>query len=499
MSTTTSAMTPTTPPLSPHRWAALVVLAVAQFLVVLDASIVNIALPSIGSQLGLDTAQLSGVITAYVLPFGGLLLLGGRLADRFGHRRVFLIGIAGFIAASALAGLAPNGGLLLAARALQGASAALLAPASLAIVTRLFVTPADRAKALGVWGAVAGIGSAAGVLLGGVLTAAFGWPAIFFVNVPAGLFVLLVLPRLVRRDRMNATDTENTNANANTSNSNSTNTTPAKLDLPGAATVTGGLIALVAGLSAAGQAGFGSPLVIALFAVAVALLTAFALIERRSPAPLVDLAIFRRPAVTGGNLAMLLIGAATTATFFALSVFMQDVLGFDALTSGLTQLPLAGTLVVAAATVPALMARIGARPVLVGALVVLAAGLIWLSFAPAGAGFVSDLLAPTIVIGAGLGASFVAVTDLAVSGTSGTDAGLASGLVNTSQQIGGALGLAVLSTIAAAVTSGALGSGAAPAVAATSGFSAVFVGGALAALVAATLVLAIRPARARRA
>lgn len=453
-----------------RRWISLTILAIAEFLVVLDASIVNIALPSIGTSLHLGTAQLSWVITAYVLPFGGLLLLGGRLADRFGHRRVFLIGVAGFIAASTLAGLSPNGMVLLVARALQGTSAALLAPASLALVTRLFPVASDRAKALGVWGAVAGIGSAAGVLLGGVLTAVFGWQAIFFVNVPAGLLVLAVLPFLVRRD---------------------VNLTGMRLDLAGALTVTGGLVSLVGALSLSEQIGFAAPIVIALFAIAVALLIAFVVIERRAAQPLMELRIFRLATVAGGNAAMFFIGAATTATFFALSVYMQQVLGYSALESGLTQLPLAGALVITAGVVPNVIARMGSRRVLVVALLVLAAGLVWLSLARSDASFAGSLLAPTIAIGVGLGASFIATTDLAVDGTSGSDAGLASGLVNTSQQVGGALGLAVLSTIAASRTAGLMASGVSKGNALTSGFSWLFVGSATAAVLAAAAVTVI--------
>ncbi|RZU65224.1 EmrB/QacA subfamily drug resistance transporter [Microterricola gilva] len=452
-----------------RRWTALVVLAIAQFLVVLDASIVNIALPSIGAALELDTAQLSWIITAYVLAFGGFLLLGGRLADRFGHRRVFLVGVAGFVAASALAGLSASGEILLASRALQGAFAALLAPASLALLTRLFTTPGDRAKALGVWGGVAGIGSAAGVLLGGVLTAAFGWEAIFFVNVPMGAIVLVTLPFLVDRDGM---------------------VERVRLDLPGAITVTGGLVALVGALSFSQELGFAHALVLGLFAVAAMLLAAFVVIERRSAQPLVDLTMFRMPNIAGGNLAMLFVGAATTATFFALAVYMQQVLGFSALESGLTQLPLAGTLVVVAGLVPTTIARFGARPTLVASLLILAIGLTWLSLAPADATFLGSLLLPTIVIGVGLGGSFVATTHLAVDGADGADAGLASGLVNTSQQIGGAIGLAVLSTVAASRTSAMLDSGASSADALTSGFSWVFLGAALAALAGAAAVVA---------
>lgn len=456
---------------STHRWWALSVLALAQFLVVLDASIVNIALPTLGAQLHLDTAALAWVITAYVLPFGGLLLLGGRLADRFGHRRMFLIGVAGFVAASALAGLSVSGGMLLTARAVQGASAALLAPASLALVTQLFVTGRDRVKALGVWGAVAGIGSAAGVLLGGVLTALLGWQAVFFVNVPVGILVLAVIPSLISRDPSG----ERT-----------------RMDVAGAATITAGLTALVAALSFAGQLGWASPVTLGTAAAALALLAAFVMVERRAAHPLVPFAFFRNRDAATGNLVMLLAGGATTALFFALSVYLQDVLGYDALTAGISQLPLAGALVIIAAVVPPVVAKAGLRPTLATALVVFAAGMLWLAVAGPHASFVGGLLGPSILIGAGLGAGFVTATQLAVDGASTADSGLASGMVNTSQQIGGALGLAILGTVAAGRTSAGLASGATQATALSDGFSALFVGAAILAVIGAGVVVLLR-------
>ena len=466
--------TTSTPPAiqrSSRRWLALTVLALAQFLVVLDASIVNIALPTLGDQLSLDTAALSWVLTAYILPFGGLLLFGGRLADRFGHRRVFLIGVAGFVGASLLAALSVSGGMLLAARALQGGAAALLAPASLALVTQLFLTTADRAKALGIWGAVAGIGSAAGVLLGGVLTAAFGWQAVFIVNVPVGVLVLAVIPLLITKDPLR---------------------TAQRLDAPGAITVTAGLVSLVFGLSQAEQLGFAHPVTIGLLAAAVVLIAAFVVIERRSAAPLVPFAIFRNRSLLAGNLTMLFMGGATVALFFALSVYLQAVLGYDALSAGLSQLPLAGSLVVFAAVVPPIMQRVGARPTLVGSLLVLAGALVWLSFAPADAGFVQHLLGPMIVIGIAMVGVFIAATQLGVSDVDETDAGLASGLINTTQQVGGAIGLAVLATIAAARTESLMTAGTAPVEALASGFSWVFVGAAVLAVAGAAVAAAVR-------
>lgn len=460
-------------PRSTRRWLALGILALAQFLVVLDASIVNIALPVLGRELGMDTLALSWVITAYVLAFGGLLLLGGRLADRYGHRRVFLTGTAGFVAASAVAGLSISSEMLLAARALQGASAALLAPSALALLTHLFPDDRERTKALGVWGAVAGIGSAAGVLLGGVLTASLGWQSVFFVNVPVGAAVLIAIPLLITRDTMRASG---------------------RLDVAGAITITAALVALVGALSAVEQLGFAHPLPIALFAVALALGAAFIVIERRSPESLLPLSVFRNRDLALGNIVMLLAGAAMVALFFALSVYMQAALGYDALTTGLTQLPLAGALVLIAGAVPALIDRVGTRPVLIASLLVLAAGLVWLAFAPSDAVFVIHLLAPTLLIGVGLGGAFVATTQLAVEGVEGGEAGLAGGLINTSQQIGGAVGLAVLGTIAGLRTSALEAAGASSVDALTGGFAWLFLCAAALSLIAALTVALWRQA-----
>ena len=451
---------------SARRWLALGVLALAQFLVVLDASIVNIALPVLGDQLDMDTVALAWVITAYVLPFGGLLLLGGRLADRYGHRRLFLIGTVGFVAASALAGLSSNSGMLLGARALQGASAALLAPAALALVTQLFPLAKDRTKALGIWGAVAGIGSAAGVLLGGVLTAAIGWQAVFYVNVPIGILVVVMIPSLITRDAASR---------------------PSRLDYPGAATITGALVAAVGALSAVEQVGIAHPLTLALIAAALLLGIAFVLIERRTAEPLVPLSVFGNRNLSVGNLVMLLVGAAMVALFFALSVYMQAVLGYDALTAGLTQLPLAGALVVVAAVAPGIVGLLGGKRTLIGSLLVLAGGLVWLAAAPSDAVFAVHILGPSLLIGAGLGGAFITGTQLAVDGVDGGEAGLAGGLVNTSQQIGGAVGLAVLASVATARTDALVEAGQPAADALTAGFSWVFLGAAVFALGAAVV------------
>lgn len=458
MTTLSVPSAPSTPgPRSSRRWLALSVLALAQFLVVLDASIVNIALPVLGQQLDMNTAALAWVITAYVLAFGGLLLLGGRLADRYGHRRVFLLGVIGFVASSALAGFSVAPEMLLAARAFQGASAALLAPAALALLTHLFPDDGERTKALGVWGAVAGIGSAAGVLLGGILTATLGWQSVFFVNVPVGALVLVAVPLLITRDPVRAAG---------------------HLDAAGAITVTAALVALVGAFSAVEQLGFVHPLPLVLIAVALVLSLVFLVIERRAVEPLLPLAVFRNPDLALGNVVMLLGGAAMVALFFALSVYMQAVLGYDALTTGLAQLPLAGALVLVAGVVPGLIARSGARAVLAISLLVLAGGLVWLALAPSEAVFLVHLLGPTLLIGVGLGGAFVATTQLAVDGVEGGEAGLAGGLINTSQQIGGAVGLAVLGSIAGLRTAALEAAGASTVEALTGGFAWLFLGAA---------------------
>jgi EmrB/QacA subfamily drug resistance transporter len=453
---------------SSKRWLALTILALAQFLVVLDASIVNIALPSLGTGLGLDHNLLTWVITAYVLPFGGLLMLGGRLADRYGHRTVFLAGVFGFIAASLAAGFSINGPMLLAARAVQGASAAMLAPAALALLMQMFPANGGRAKALGIWGAVAGLGSVAGVLLGGVLTASVGWSAIFFINVPVGLVVLVAIPMLLSRDTV---------------------TSKTRLDLPGAVTVTGGIVALVAAFSMVLEVGFLSPVTLGLAAVGIVLLGLFVVIELNSRDPLVSFSIFANRAVGLGNLVILLVGGTTVGLFFVLSLHMQNVLGYDAMMAGITQLPLALALIITAGVLPPVMAKAGSAKTLAGSLLVLAGGLAWLALAPVGADFVLHLLGPTIIIGAGLGGALIAGTELAVQGVSEADSGLASGLVNTSQQIGGALGLALLFTLATTLTNSLEVGGADAVTALAGGHSAAYFGAAVLSLVAALVAL----------
>ena len=415
-----------------HRWLALALLAMAEFVVVLDASIVNIALPSIGRGLHFSLANLSWVVNAYVLTFGGFLLLGGRIADLLGRRRIFTIGLGVFSLASLAGGLAQNEAWLIGARAIQGLGAALLAPAALSLVTATFREGAERNKALSIWGAVAGSGAAAGVLLGGVLTSALGWRSVLFVNVPIGITAILLTPRLITESRGQLARRT--------------------FDLPGAATVTAGLSALVYALVRATTVGWGSSQTIVVLAAAALLLTAFVVIERRSEAPLVPFAFFRLPSVRLANASMLAAGAATIGLFYYLSLYLQKVLGYSAITAGLSQLPLAAGIVLAAGIASPLVARIGTRQVLLVGLTLFAGGLVWFAQLPVHGSYLPDILGPSLLIALGLGMAFVPITILSVTGVKDREYGLASGLVNTTQQIGGALGLAVLSTIATSRT-----------------------------------------------
>jgi EmrB/QacA subfamily drug resistance transporter len=411
-----------------RRWWALVLLATADFVVILDASIVNIALPSIERGLHFSLANLSWVVNAYVLTFGGFLLLGGRLADLLGRRRLFVIGLAVFSAASLAGGLAQSEAWLIAARAIQGLGAAMLAPAALSLVTAIFHEGSERNKALSIWGAVAGSGAAAGVLLGGVLTSGLGWRSVLFVNVPIGIIAIIVTPYLVAESRA---DIERHG-----------------FDLLGAVSVTAGLSVLVYSLVRVNSVGWGSLQTIVGLIAAAILLLGFVVIERSSSAPLVPFAIFRVPSVRLANATMLGAGAAIIGLFYFLSLYLQKVLGYSAIKAGISQLPLAAGIVLAAGVAGPLVERIGTRRVLLVGLALFAGGLAWFAQVPVDGAYVANLLGPSLLIALGLGFAFVPITILAVTGVEDREYGLASGLVNTSQQIGGALGLAVLTTIA---------------------------------------------------
>ena len=449
-----------------RRWIALILLCVAQFVVVLDASIVNVALPTIGDALHFSEGDLPWVVNAYVLTFGGFLLLGGRMADLLGRRRVFMGGLVLFALASLAGGLAVNSGQLIAARAVQGLGAAILSPAALSIVTTTFRDGAERNKALGVWGAVAGSGGAAGVLLGGVLTDGLGWEWVLWVNVPIGLIAAVVAPVLLAESRSDGARRY--------------------FDFAGAVSITAGLSLLVYSVLDANNAGWGSTRTISLLALAAVLIVAFIWIERRSAHPLVPFRIFRNRTLTGANVVGLLVGASLFSMFFFISLYMQQVLGYSAIKAGLSYLPLAGTIIVAAGVASQLVTKVGFKQVLAVGMGFIAVGLVWFSQVSPGGSFEADILGPSILAAIGLGFAFVPGTIAAVSGVEEREAGLASGLINTSQQVGGALGLAILSAISISVT----GTSRAPAVL-TSGFHDAFLVGAgfaVAGLVA-TLVL----------
>jgi EmrB/QacA subfamily drug resistance transporter len=454
-----------------RRWTALILLCAAQFVVVLDASIVNVALPSIGSGLHFSEANLPWVVNAYVIAFGGFLLLGGRAADLLGRRRVFMAGLLVVAVASLLAGFATNQGQLIAARAAQGLGAAIISPSALSIVTTLFRDGAERNKALGAWGAVAGSAGAAGVLLGGILTEGLGWEWVLWVNVPVSLIALALTPGLIPESRSESATRH--------------------YDAAGALSVTAGLSLLAYALLDANSSGWGSTKIISLLALSVALLGAFVAIELRSKAPLVPFRIFRLRTLTGANVVGILLGASLFSMFFFISLYMQQVLGYSPIHAGLSYLPLAITIIIAAGLGGQLVTRFGFKAILAGGMLLIALGLVWFSRISVGGGFLSDILGPSLLAAIGLGFGFVTSTIAAVSGVEEREQGLASGLINTSQQIGGALGLAVLSTIATSRTDDVLASGASTHSALTEGFQSAFFGGAVIAFVGfvATLVL----------
>jgi EmrB/QacA subfamily drug resistance transporter len=400
----------------------------AMFMVVLDASIVNIALPTIGSALHFSQDNLSWVVNAYSLTFGGFLLLGGRMADLLGRRRVFMGGLVLFALASLAGGLSTNDGQLIAARAVQGLGAAIISPAALSIITTTFRDGAERNKALGAWGAVAGAGGAAGVLLGGVLTEYAGWEWVLLVNVPIGLIAAALARRLIAESRRESA----TRA----------------FDSAGAVTVTAGLAILVYALVEAPDAGWGSTQTVGLLTAAMALLVAFVGVERRSAAPLVPFSIFRIRTLTGANVVGLLTGASLIAMFFFVQQYMQNVLGYSAIKAGLSYLPLAGSIFIAAGVASQLVTKVGYKPILALGMLLMSGGLVWFGQISPDGGFLTDVLGPSLLAGVGLGLAFVPQTIAAVSGVADHEAGLASGLINTTQQVGRALGLALLSTVA---------------------------------------------------
>jgi EmrB/QacA subfamily drug resistance transporter len=460
---------------------ALALLAMTQFVIVIDASIVNVALPSIGHALHFSQANLSWVVNAYTLTFGGFLLLGGRLADLFGRRRMFMTGLVLFSFASLAGGLAQSETWLIAARALQGLGAAIVSPAALSIITTTFAEGSERNRALGVWGAVAGAGGAAGVLLGGVLTSELSWRWVLFVNVPIGVVCALLAPRLLEESR--AEDETRS------------------FDLPGAITVTAGLALLVYAVVDAVNVGWGSTATLSKLAASALLLIAFLVIERRQRAPLMPFSIFRLRTLRGADAVALLVGMSLFSMFFFISLYMQQVLHFSALKTGLCYLPLSIGIILSAGAASAAVTRFGFKPVLITGMLCIFGGLLWFSRVHAtGGSFLGDVLGPSLLAAVGLGLSFVPVTIAAMTGTRPHEAGLASGLVNTAQQIGGALGLAILATIANSATKAAIHGGQHDvAIALTKGFERAFLVGAGFALVGALLAAVLISSRDSRA
>jgi EmrB/QacA subfamily drug resistance transporter len=435
------------------KWLALALLSVVQFMVVLDIAIVNVALPSIQTDLGFSQENLQWVISAYALVFGGFLLLGGRAADLLGRRRIFLAGIVVFTLGSLLAGFAWSEASLIGARALQGLGAAIVSPAALSILTTTFKEGRERNTALGVWGAVGGFGAAAGVLLGGVLTDALSWEWIFLVNIPVGVAAIAFTPVLLGESR---------------------DLRVKHYDALGATLVTAGLVTLVYAITEASDYGWGSVETIGLFAVAGALLGGFLVTESRAEEPLMPFSIFRLRTLVGSNVAGFILGTAMFSMFLMLTLYMQQVLGYSAMKTGVAYLAVAGTAIVWSAVAAQLVTRVGVKPVLVTGMAAMTAGLLYFTQVSVGGSYLGDLLPGFLLIAVGLGFSFVPISIAALAGTKPSEAGLASGLINTSQQVGGALGIAVLSTVATTATNDATASGVAVPQALTDGFHAAF-------------------------
>jgi EmrB/QacA subfamily drug resistance transporter len=469
-----------------RKWYILAAICVAQFMVVLDIAVVNVALPSIRSDLHFTVESLQWVISAYAIFFGGFLLLGGRLADILGRRRVFMAGLVLFSAASLMCGFAWSEISLITFRAIQGLGGALLSPAALSILVTTFAEGRERNLALGVWGGIAGSGAAAGTLLGGVLTSALGWQWIFYINVPIGAALIALSPVLLPSGRDMVTERRS-------------------FDVPGAVTATAGLMVLVYGLTRATQIGWGAAETIALLVVAAGLLAAFIAIELRSRQPVLPLRILGLPTPRAANIVGFLIAAALFSQFFLLSLYMQQVLHYSALKTGVAYIAVTFLSVVSAVVAQALVTRIGVRVVLSVGMLLLAVALVLYTRLPVNGSYVADLLPGFLISGFGLGLAFVPDSIAALTGTRPPEAGAASGMINTSQQIGGAVGLAAITTVATTATTSYLHShvalgAAAPVTALVHGFQVGFL--VLAGVAVAGAVLAavlIRPAEVTEA
>ena len=438
----------------PKRWQALAIVCAAFFMTVLDVSIVNVALPSIGRSLHFSATGLQWVITAYAITFGGFLLLGGRAGDILGRKRLFIVGVVIFSVASLVCGLAGSTGVLVAARAVQGFGAAVVSPATLSIITTTFDEGSERNKALGIWGAMGGSGAAAGVLFGGVLVKYLGWEWIFFVNVPVGALVLALTPGIVRESR--APDIGR------------------NFDVIGASSVTGGLALLVYAISKAPVDGWADTTTILLLVAAAALIAFFVFWETRVENPLMPLSIFRIRTLAGANVVGLLLGASIFADFFLLTLYVQNVLHYSPLKTGITFLATAGTTVFVAGLSQWLCTRVGPKPVMVTGMVLDTIALVWYTQISVNGTYSHDLLGGYLLFGFGLAFAFIPVSIAALAGVGPREAGLASGLLNTAQQVGGAVGVAIATSVAVSHTTHLLQAGSSPAAAQTGGYALAF-------------------------
>ena len=453
-----------------HRWRAFAVLAVAFFMTIIDLAIVNVALPTIGSDLHFSETNLQWVVTAYALTFGGFLLLGGRAADLLGRRRILMVGMAIFTVASLGAGLAASDSFLIAMRGLQGFGAAVVLPAALSIVMNMFEEGAERNKALGLWGGIGAAGATVGLIAGGLLTRYVGWEYIFFLNLPIGIAVLLLAPRIVPESRLE--------------------TVRRRFDALGAVTVTGGLLLLVYALSKAPDVGWGAARTVTLLVVSGASLVAFLVVETRVEAPLMPLRIFRLRSVAAANAVGLLLGGSFFAFIFIGTLYMQQVLGYSALQTGVAWLAASLTSIALAGVAQMLVTRISALPVMALGMALVGGGALWATQVPVQGHFWTDLAGPFFVAGAGTAFGFIPVSIAGLAGVSEREAGLASGLLNTSQQLGGAIGVAIASTVAATHVKTLTGEGKTTTAALTGGFQwAFWVCGFIALLALPTLVL----------
>jgi EmrB/QacA subfamily drug resistance transporter len=462
-----------------RRWSALALIVTAQFMVILDVAIVNVALPSIRTDLGFSQTSLQWVISAYALLFGGTLLLGGRLADLLGRRRMFMVGLALFATSSLLCGLAWSEGSLIAFRALQGLGGALLAPAALSLLMTTFAEGRDRNRALGIYGAASGSGAAAGVLLGGLLTSYLSWSWIFFINVPVGAAAIALTPLLLRDSRIELPHRH--------------------FDFAGAASITAGLMLLVYAMTRATGDGWASAATLSLLAASAALVLAFVVIELRSRSPLLPLRIFRLRTLSAANATMAIVGAVAFSEFFLLTLYLQNVLHYSPVHAGAAFAAFAVTVVIVSNLAQPIVARLGVRTTLTAGLLVSAVSVAMLTRLPVHADYLTDLFPAFVLGGAGMSLSFVPVTIAGLTGVERADAGIASGLINTSRQVGGAIGIAAASAIAAASTGNYLRShpGAASPLALDHGLQAALY--ALAGLLVAGAIIAatlVRPAPA---